>query len=60
LLLWPPWPDLNGKKAEELFNKRIAPKIGRKAVCLPSASPANASKSLEQLIREWSVIRRDG
>jgi G:T/U mismatch-specific DNA glycosylase len=49
---------VNGRKAEQLFNKMIAPKIGRKAVCLPSTSPANAGKSLEQLIREWRVIRR--
>jgi hypoxanthine-DNA glycosylase len=48
---------VNGRKAEQLFNRLIAPKIGRKAICLPSTSPANASKSLEQLIREWSVIR---
>jgi len=48
---------VNGKKAEQLYNRLIAPKIGRKAVCLPSTSPANAAKSLEQLIREWSVIR---
>jgi hypoxanthine-DNA glycosylase len=50
---------VNGRKAEQLYNKLIAPKIGRKAVCLPSTSPANAAKSLEQLVREWSVIRRE-
>jgi len=48
---------VNGRKAEQLFNRLIAPTIGRKAICLPSTSPANAAKSLEQLIREWSVIR---
>ena len=48
---------VSGKKAEHFFNKLIAPKIGRKAVCLPSTSPANASKSLEQLIEAWRVIR---
>jgi len=50
---------VNGKKAEQLFNKLISPKIGRKAICLPSTSPANASKSPEQLIEAWRVIRSD-
>ena len=48
---------VNGRKAEQLYNQLIAPRIGRKAVRLPSTSPANAAKSLEQLIREWSIIR---
>lgn len=44
----------NGKKAHELYRKHIEPMIGRKALCLPSTSPANASWSLEKLIGEYS------
>ena len=43
----------NGKKAETLYQKFIQPDINRKAVCLPSTSPANAAWSLERLIAEW-------
>ena len=49
---------VNGRKAEQLYNRLIAPKTGRKAICLPSTSPANAAKSLDQLIEAWRVIRR--
>ena len=48
---------VNGKTAEKYYNKYISPVIGRKAICLPSTSPANALKSLDNLIDEWSVIR---
>jgi len=48
---------VNGKKAEELYKKYIAPKIGRDAVCLPSTSPANAAWSVERLVAEWRKIR---
>ena len=48
---------VNGKKAEELYKKYIAPKIGRDAVCLPSTSPANAAWSVERLVAEWKRIR---
>jgi hypoxanthine-DNA glycosylase len=50
---------VNGRKAEQLYNKLILPKIGRRAIRLPSTSPANAAKSLEQLIREWRIIRSE-
>lgn len=49
---------VNGRKAEELFRKLIAPQIGRTAHYLPSTSPANAAMKLEQLIQAWSVIGR--
>ncbi len=49
---------VNGKTAEKYFNKYISENIGRKAVCLPSTSPANAAFSLEALIKEWFVIRQ--
>ena len=48
---------VNGKKAEELYKKYIAPKIGRDAICLPSTSPANAAWSVERLVSEWKKIR---
>lgn len=44
----------NGKKAHELYRKHIEPLVDRKAICLPSTSPANASWSLEKLIGEYS------
>lgn len=49
---------VNGKTAEKYYNKYILPKVGRKAVCLPSTSPANAAFSLERLIEEWSTIKK--
>jgi len=48
---------VNGGKAEQLYNRLIAPAIGRPAIRLPSTSPANAAMNLERLIREWSIIR---
>ena len=44
----------NGKKAHELYRKYIEPLVDREAICLPSTSPANASWSLEKLIKEYS------
>lgn len=41
----------NGAAAYKLFKKYNG---GTDAVCLPSTSPANAAKSLEKLIEEWS------
>ncbi len=45
---------VNGKTAEKYYRQYQLPKTGREAVCLPSTSPANAAKSLDALIREWS------
>ena len=43
---------------KELFacglHEYIDKKIGIKAVCLPSTSPANATYSLDRLCEEWS------
>ena len=50
----------NGRKSYDLYRKYIEPVTGRKAICLPSTSPANAQWSLERLIGEWSVIKEDG
>ena len=47
---------VNGKKAEELYKKYIAPRIGRDAVCLPSTSPANAAWSVDRLVAEWKRV----
>ena len=40
---------VNGKTAEKYYIKYTEKKLGRKAICLPSTSPANASYSLERL-----------
>lgn len=48
---------VNGKKAEELYNKYIYPQIQREAFCLPSTSPANAAWSLERLTEAWKHIK---
>lgn len=45
---------VNGKKAEQLYNRYIMDVIGREVVCLPSTSPANASWSVEKLVEVWS------
>ena len=47
---------VNGKTAEKYYKKYIEKTINRKAVCLPSTSPANAAWSLERLLEEWRVI----
>ena len=43
----------NGRTAEKLYQKYIEPVAGRKAVYLPSTSPANAACSLERLKEIW-------
>lgn len=48
---------VNGKTGEKYYKKYIQPKINRAAVCLPSTSPANAAKSLADLIDEWKAIK---
>lgn len=44
---------VNGKKAEQLYKKYIEKTINKKAICLPSTSPANAAWTLEKLIDAW-------
>lgn len=44
---------VNGKTAEKYYKKYIETVVGRRAVCLPSTSPANAVWSMERLIEEW-------
>lgn len=46
----------NGKKADELYNKHVYEKTKIKSICLHSTSPANATKRLDDLIKEYSII----
>ncbi len=55
---------LNGNKAYELYEKYQKKELEKEgieveAIKLPSTSPANAGKSLEQLLLEWSVIKKE-
>lgn len=45
----------NGATADRLYNKYIYPTTGIPAVRLPSTSPANAAKSADKLVKEWSI-----
>ncbi|MEG2405446.1 MAG: DNA-deoxyinosine glycosylase [Clostridiales bacterium] len=47
----------NGKKAKELYDKYIYPKIKIKAQALASTSPANRRFSMAELITEWEKIK---
>ena len=47
---------VNGRKAEQLYQKYIYPETRIEAVCLPSTSPANAAWSLERLCEAWKDI----
>lgn len=50
---------VNGKTAAALYEKYILPVTGRKAITLPSTSPANAAWSFERLRDAWNVIRNE-
>lgn len=43
----------NGKTADTLYRKLILPKTWIVPVCLPSTSPANAARTLQNLTEEW-------
>lgn len=47
---------VNGKTAEQYYKKYIEKEIGRKAICLPSTSPANAAWNVERLVEQWRQI----
>ncbi|MBQ9438737.1 MAG: DNA-deoxyinosine glycosylase [Lachnospiraceae bacterium] len=44
---------VNGKTAEKIYIRFLEPAVGRKAVLLPSTSPANAAWRLEDLVKKW-------
>lgn len=48
---------VNGKTAEQYYKKYIEKKIERKAICLPSTSPANAAWKVERLVETWKQIK---
>jgi hypoxanthine-DNA glycosylase len=47
----------NGSTSYQLYMKHIFPKTGIEALKLPSTSPANASCSMDCLIKDWSILR---
>ena len=46
----------NGKASHACYEKYLFPITGVHAQALPSTSPANAQKSLDELIEAWRVI----
>lgn len=47
---------VNGKTAEKYYNRYLAKKYQKMAICLPSTSPANAAWSLKKLATSWQMI----
>ena len=47
---------VNGKTAERYYLRYQMPRLGREATVLPSTSPANAARSLAQLVEAWRII----
>ena len=48
---------VNGRTVEKYYIRYTEPLIGKKAVCLPSTSPANAAWSVTRLCEEWKIIK---
>lgn len=48
---------LLGKKSYDLFNKCLKDEIKIEGIYLPSTSSANATKSLEDLVDEYEIIK---
>lgn len=48
---------LNGRTAEKYYIRYTEPLINKKAICLPSTSPANAAWSISKLCEEWKIIK---
>ncbi len=49
---------VNGKMAEKYYKEYLEKKLNRKAIVLPSTSPANAVYGLDKLVSEWKVIKK--
>ena len=49
----------NGAAAEKYYKRYSEKATGRKCICLPSTSPANARFRLDDLIQVWKVILKD-
>ncbi|MBQ3295240.1 MAG: DNA-deoxyinosine glycosylase [Erysipelotrichaceae bacterium] len=49
---------VNGKTAEKLYCRYLEKKLDRKAIYLPSSSPANAAYSLDDLVKIWKEVLR--
>lgn len=47
----------NGTTAHRLYTKHQQPLTNRPAILLPSTSPANASRTMDDLFRAWSILR---
>ena len=55
----------NGRKAEELFRKRVMPDLGSglpplSFVCLPSTSPAMATLDFAAKLEKWRIVSQAG
>jgi len=50
----------NGRKASDLFTKKVLPGLTHKIECitLPSTSPANAASNYATKLKAWSVITK--
>lgn len=47
---------VNGRASEKYYKQYQEPLLGRKAIYLPSTSPANAAWSVERLAETWKII----
>ena len=52
----------NGRKAEDLFRRRVLPGLGSefsgiRSVCLPSTSPAHAGMTFAKKLESWRKIK---
>lgn len=50
---------VNGKKAQQLYQKYLEEQTKIKCIVMPSTSPANAAYSLDRLIEEWQPVLTD-
>lgn len=48
-----------GKKAYEIYQKKVFPKTKIPAIYLPSTSPANASFHYEKLVEKYEIIKKE-